>query len=187
MANDARQLVEDVLSPAMTREVWSGNYDKVLPVSVQDFELSSILPTVFYMFRFGQRRGGGNFLKTFGDKEGSPSQKRRSATIERVAEVLSAVEELDGFVGEPEKAILGDLLLCFCLENIRHNLGRDQQIQRVAPTHYMASWIDLPDSAAHLRYVPEMIVAMLADQPGESVGESDDGSLTRFPVGKKYQ
>ena len=28
----------------------------------------------------------------------------------------------------------------------------------------MASWIDLPDSVAHLRYVPEMIVAMLADQ-----------------------
>ena len=95
--------------------------------------------------------------------------------------------ELDGFDREPEKAILGDLLLCFCLENIKHNLGRDQQIQRVAPAHYMASWIDLPDRAVNLRYVPEMIVAMLADQPGESVGLSDDKKLTWFPVGKKYE
>ena len=70
MADNARKLVEDILSPNMTREIWSGNYDKVLPVSVQEFELSSILPAVFYMFRFGQRRGRGNFLKTFGKKRG---------------------------------------------------------------------------------------------------------------------
>ena len=187
MADNARALVEDVLSPSMTREIWSGNYDKVLPVSVQDFELSSILPVVFYMFRFGQRRGSGNFLKTFGDKGGSPSQIRRSANIERIAETLSSAVGLDGFNGEPEKAILGDLLLCFCLENVRHGLGRDQQIQRVAPAHYMASWIDLPQTVANLRFVPEMIVAMLADQQGESVGLSDDKKRTRFPVGKKYE
>ncbi|MCY3665162.1 MAG: hypothetical protein OXH81_05855 [Gemmatimonadetes bacterium] len=187
MADNARKLVEDVLSLGMTREIWSGNYDKVLPVSVQNFELSSILPAVFYMFRFGQRRGKGKFLETFGLREGSESQKRRSATVDRVAGRLSSKMELDGFDGEPEKAILGDLLLCFCLENIRHNLGRDQQIQRVSPAHYMASWIDLPDSVAHLRYIPEMIVAMLSDQPGESVGLSDDKKRTWFPVGKNYE
>ena len=140
------------------------------------------------MFRFGQRRGRGNFLKTFGKKEGSPtpSQIRRSATIERIAETLSSTGELDGFNGDPEKAILGDLLLCFCLENVRHSLGRDQQIQRVAPAHYMASWVDLPQDVGHLRFVPEMIVAMLANQKGESVGQSDD-KKTWFPVGKKYE
>ena len=186
MADNARKLVEDVLGPSMTREIWSGNYDKVLPVSVQDFELSSILPAVFYMFRFGQRRGRGKFIETFGLPEESESEKRRSATVDRVAERLSSTVGLDGFNGEPEKAILGDLLLCFCLENIKHNLGRDQQIQRVAPAHYMASWIDLPDRAVNLRYVPEMIVAMLANQKGESVGQSDD-KKTRFPVGKKVR
>ena len=185
MADNARKLVEDVLGPGMTREIWSGNYDKVLPVSVQDFELSSILPAVFYMFRFGHRRGRGKFIETFGFPEGSESEKRRSATVDRVAERLSSTVGLDGFNGEPEKAILGDLLLCFCLENIKHNLGRDQQIQRVAPAHYMASWIDLPDRAVNLRYVPEMIVAMLANQKGESVGQSDD-KKTRFPVGKRF-
>ena len=188
MADNARKLVEDVLSPGTTREIWSGNYDKVLPVSVQEFALSSILPAIFYMFRFGQRRGRGNFLKTFGKKEGSPtpSQIRRSATIERIAETLSSTGELDGFNGDPEKAILGDLLLCLCLENVRHSLGRDQQIQRVAPAHYMASWVDLPQDVGHLRFVPEMIVAMLANQKGESVGQSDD-KKTWFPVGKKYE
>ena len=187
MANSARAYVDEILSHKMTREIWSGNYDKVLPVSVQIFELSSILPAVFYMFRFGQRRGGGNFLKTFADKVGTPSQRRRSANIDRIAETLSGATELDGFKGEAEKAILGDLLLCFCLENIRHSLGRDQQIQRVAPAHYMASWIDLPDRVVHLRYVPEMIVAMLADQKGETVQPSDEKKRTWFPVGKRYE
>ena len=187
MADSARKLVEEVLSPGMTREIWSGNYHKALPVSIAEFELSAVLPAVFYMFRFGQRRGGGNFLKTFGDKNGSPSQIRRSATIERVAETLSGKVEFDGFNGETEKSILGDLLLCFCLENTKHNLGRDQQIQRVAPAHYMATWIDLPQSVSHLRYVPEMIVAMLADQKGESVGQSENKKLTWFPVGKKFE
>ena len=187
MANSARACVDKVLVRKMTQEIWSGNYHKVLPITVLDFEMSAVLPAVFYMFRFGQRRGGGNFLKTFGDKVESASQRRRSANIERVAETLSGAAGLDGFKGEPEKAILGDLLLCFCLENIRHTLGRDQQIQRVAPAHYMASWIDLPESVVHLRFVPEMIVAMLADQKGESVGPSDDKKRTYFPVGKKYE
>ena len=34
MADNARKLVEDVLSPNMTREIWSLNYDKVLPISL---------------------------------------------------------------------------------------------------------------------------------------------------------
>ena len=186
MADNARKLVEDVLGPGMTREIWSGNYDKVLPVSVQDFELSSILPAVFYMFRFGHRRGRGKFIETFGLPEGSESEKRRSATVDRVTERLSGAVGLEGFNGEPEKAILGDLLLCFCLENTKHNLGRDQQIQRVAPAHYMASWIDLPDRVSYLRYVPEMIVAMLANQKGKSVEQSDD-KKTWFPVGRRYE
>ena len=118
MADNARKLVEDVLGPSMTREIWSGSYDKVLPVSVQGFELSAVLPAVFYMFRFGERRGKGKFLEIFGDKDGSPSQISRSATIERIAERLSGTVELCGFKGEAEKAILGDLLLCFCLETL---------------------------------------------------------------------
>ena len=74
---------------------------------------------------------------------------------------------MQGFRGEVEQAILGDLLLSFCLENTKHALGRAEQVQRVAPAHYMSSWVDLPDSVAHLRYITEMIIAMLADQKGD--------------------
>lgn len=187
MTDSVRTLVEEVLSRDMTREIWSGNYDKALPVSLHLVELSAVLPAVFYMFRFGQRRGVGKFLETFGSPGKTPAQRRRATTIERVSEKLARTEGLEGFDGKTEQAILGDLLLCFCLENSKHSLGREEQIQRVAPTHYMSSWIDLPPSASNLRYVPEMIVAMLADQKGEHVEPSEDGSRTWFPVGKGYE
>ena len=76
MADNARKLVEDVLGPGMTREIWSGNYDKVLPVSVQDFELSSILPAVFYMFRFGHRRGRGKIYRNLWVARGLGKRKK---------------------------------------------------------------------------------------------------------------
>ena len=185
-ATNARGIVEDVLSPSMAREIWTGNYDKALPISVQEFDLSAILPAVFYMFRYGQRRGRGTFLKTFGSTAGPPRQRRQAATIERIATTLVKNDTFTEFEGEVEKAILGDLLLCFCLENVRHALGRTEQVQRVAPAHYLASWVDLPDNVAHLRYVPEMIVAMLADQQGEYV-QQNDGTRTWFPVGRGFE
>ena len=187
MIDSSRKLVEEVLSRDMMREIWSGNYLKALPISLHLFELSAVLPAVFYMFRFGERRGTGKFLPTYGSSTGTPSQRRRSATIERVSERLAGTNDLRGFDGETEKAILGDLLLCFCLENANHNLGRDEQIQRVAPAHYMASWIDLPPRTSNLRYVPEMIVAMLADQKGEYVEPNRDGDTTWFAVGRHYE
>jgi hypothetical protein len=48
-AGTARAIVDDVLGRTMTREVWTGNYDKVLPLSVQDFDLTAVLPVVFYI------------------------------------------------------------------------------------------------------------------------------------------
>lgn len=183
----ARAIVEEVLSRSMTREIWTSNYDKALPVSVQSFDLSAVLPAVFYMFRFGHRRGKGGFLKTFGSTEGNPRQRRQSATIERITSTLTESSKVVEFEGEVEKAILGDLLLCFCLENAKHAPGRKEQVQRVAPTHYMASWIDLPDSVAHLRHVPEMIVAMLANQKGEYVQHNHDEGRTWFPIGRGYE
>ena len=183
----ARAIVDEVLSRGMTREIWTGNYHKALPVSFNNFELSAVLPAVFYMFRFGQRRGMGNFLDTFGPGTGTARERRRATTIERVASKLAGNEHFVAFDGDIEKAILGDLLLCFCLENIRHALGRMEQVQRVAPTHYMASWVDLPDSVGHLRHVPEMIVAMLANQEGEFIELSQEKNLTWFPVGRGHE
>ena len=185
MANSARAIVRDVVPRRMAEEIWSSGYDKALPITVNAFELSAVLPAVFYMFRYGQRRGAGKFLDAFAPSGGTASERRRAATIEKVATVLSADRHFDGFDGDVEQAILGDLLLCYCLENVRHHLGRDKQIQRVAPAHYMSSWIDLPTSVPHLRFVPEMIVAMLANQKGDYVDPADPGR-TWFAVRKEY-
>jgi hypothetical protein len=172
----AQGIVNDVLSPSMARAIWTGNYEKALPISVQAFELGAVLPAVFYMFRFSCRRGKGKFIETFGDEDQSTQKRRRDVTIDRIAGRLAArLDSFEGFETPVEKAILGDLLLCFCLENTKHAMGRTEQVQRVAPTHYLASWVDLPNEVAHLRYVPEMIVAMLADQQGDFVqGPSKD-------------
>lgn len=183
----ARSIVDDVLGRAMTREIWTGNYDKALPVSVQDFDLSAVLPAVFYMFRFGHRRGKGRFLETFGSDAGTTRERRRAATIDRVANKLAETESFEGFQDTAARAILGDLLLCFCLENTKRALGRHEQLQRVAPAHYMASWVDLPDAVANLRYVPEMIVAVLADQKEQHVQQNHEGDRTWFAVGRGFE
>lgn len=186
-ATTVRAIVDDVLGRGMTREIWTANYEKAIPVSVQDFDLSAVLPAVFYMFRFAQRRGKGRFLDVFGGTEGTPRERRRAATIERIANKLAEADLFKGFDNETERAILGDLLLAFCLENRKRALGRKEQVQRVAPAHYMASWVDLPESVVNLRYVPEMIVAMLADQNGTYVQQNHDGDRTWFAVGRGFE
>jgi hypothetical protein len=183
----ARAIVDDVLGRGMTREIWSGDYENALPISIQDFELASVLPAVLYMFRFGHRRGKGKFLDTFGGGSGIARERRRAATIERVASTLAEKAWFEGFRGEAEQAILGDLLLCFCVENAKRALGRREQIQRVAPAHYMASWIDLPEAVSHLRHVPEMIVAMLANQEGEYVEPNQGDKPTWFAIGRGFE
>ncbi|MYD13237.1 MAG: hypothetical protein F4107_07115 [Gemmatimonadetes bacterium] len=182
-----RKLVEGVLSPAMTRKIWSSSYAKVLPVTVQDFDLSAVLPAVFYMFRFGHRRGKGRFLEEFSPVVGTPAQMRRSTTVEAVANKLAdkKANGFTGFDGDAERAVLADLLLCYCLDNVGNKLGRTRQVQRVAPTHYVSSWVDLPEWVANLRYVPEMMVAVLADQKkGGNVQRSEAKGKTWFPVGE---
>jgi hypothetical protein len=187
VARTARGIVDDVLGRGMTREIWRGSYEKALPISVQDFDLASVMPAVLYMFRFGHRRGKGKFLETFGGDVGTEKERRRAATIARVAGRLPESAWFEGFQGETEQAILGDMLLCFCLENTKRALGRNQPIQRVAPAHYMASWVDLPEAVANLRYVPEMIVAVLADQQGDYVEPSQEDRRTWFAVGRRFE
>jgi len=180
-------MVDELFGRDMTREIWTGNYAEALPISVQGFDLSAVLPAVFYMFRFGQRRGKGKFLETFGSSSADVKERKQTATIERIASKLVESENFEGFDGEAEQSILGDLLLSFCLENAKHALGRKVQVQRVAPAHYMASWVDLPDHVAHLRYVPEMIVAMLANQKGEYIQQNHEGDRTWFAIGRGFE
>ena len=187
MPNSARDIFRNVLPGHMADEIWSARYDKALPISSNAFDLSAVLPAVLYMFRFGERRGRGKFLDVFVPDGGTRPERRRQATVERVAASLASTADLHGFDGTAERAVLGDLLLCFGLENAKRDLGRDKQIQRVAPAHYLASWVDLPESVTHLRYVPEMIVAMLADQTGGHVEPNNEGDMTWFAVARGFE
>ncbi len=171
----SKKIVESVLGPHMTSQIWTGTYFPAFPFTLQNFEIGALLPAVLYMFRWGDRRGKGKFNETFPD----PSVKK--ATIESVAKYLTESQFFDGFDDGTAKSILGDLLLTYVLENKRHAEGRRIQVQRIFPTHYMASWIDLPESVAHLRGVPEMLVALIADQKEDS-NLVPDKSGGRFPI-----
>ncbi len=180
-----KKILKDVFGDDFVQEIWTKNYEKVLPLTIQDFDLGAVLPAMFYMFRYGHRRGRGKFLDTYSTGGISKKEKQMNTSIESTANKLRENEAFVGFDSPTTLAILGDLLLCYCLENIRHEPGRNKQIQRVAPAHYMSAWIDLPLEFAHLRFVPEMMVAILANQNDLQQGfvqPSKDIDRTWFPI-----
>lgn len=172
-----RQIVEDTLTVQRTQFLWTANYFPALPFTPHDFQIGALLPAMLYMARFGHRRGKGKFVATFG----------AHANIADVAKTLLARPEsaLAGFESVAGPEVLGDLLLASCLENRAHELGQNEQVQRVFPSHYLASWLDLPDKVVDLRGVPEFLTALLADQPK---GEWLEIGLARgrFPVGVTF-
>lgn len=151
----SKAVVSEVLTKRDAKELWAIGYRPALPVTPQDYSLGSVLPAILYMMRWGHRRGKGKFFDTLG----------KEATVLDVAKSLAADEKnFSGFDAPAQQAVLADLLLAYCLENKGHRVGREERVQRVFPTHYFSSWIDLPKEIAHLRNVPEMIVALLAGQ-----------------------
>lgn len=157
MASDARRIVQSVLGDHMTSQIWTSNYAPVFPFTPQDFSVGALLPMILYLFRWGHRRGRGKFKAAFSLNGSAP-------TIRSVANRLAQEPTLSGIDGQVAKGILGDMLLTSALENRRHAEGHDEQVQRCFPNHYLASWIDLPQTVANLRGVPEMITALLNDQ-----------------------
>ena len=154
----AKEIVEEVFTRPLAELIWTANTLVVLPLTPQNFAVGSVLPATFYMFRRACRRGKGRFQQTF-------SASGMRANIWTVAGRLSQDKEmLKGFDSEIEKDILGDLLLCDALENKGHKEGHLEEIQRAFPVHFFASWLDLPQTVANLRFVPEMIVSLLANQ-----------------------
>jgi hypothetical protein len=131
------------------------------------------------MARWGHRRGTGGFEKAFGlGQEGNRQPPNISDVVHGLLEHGSGLE---GFNDMEGRLLLGDLLLAWCLENKNHALGHEEQVQRVFPTHYLSSWIDLPKNAGHLRGVPELIVALLAEQKKAPWVDSASKS-SRYPV-----
>lgn len=175
----AKEVFEKEYGWTALSEIWAVSYPDLIPFTLQSFEVGSVLPAAMYMFRRGHRRGTGSFHSTFAPTDGEVVRKRKTAnkkpepSIASVSRVLAADgEKFPGFDSAMSQQILGDLLLCQCLENQLHESGRNLPLIRAFPTHYMASWIDLPTRVVHLRDVPESLVSILADQKS---GEAIDG------------
>jgi hypothetical protein len=180
VASEARKIVESVLGDKMTTKVWTSNYAPVFPFTPQGFSVGALLPMILYLFRWGHRRGRGKFNSVFSPPGGG------KPTVRSVSTLLAADPKFEGFDSKLGREMLGDLLLSSALENSRHSESHDEQVQRCFPSHYMASWIDLPFDAGHLRGVPEAIVAIIADQPtGETI--KSGGKQGRYPVGARIQ
>ena len=172
----ARDIVEEVFTGPLAELIWTANTLVVLPLTPQNFAVGSVLLRCS-ICRRGCRRGKGRFQQTF-----SPAEKMR-ANIWSVAGKLSLDKQsFAGFDSEVEKDILGDLLLCDALENKKHEEGHRQEIQRAFPVHFLASWLDLPPAVANLRFVPEMIVCLLANQQEGQKIQPNLGNGP-FPVG----
>lgn len=184
MSKGVRNIVEDTFTYQRTKALWTASYPPAIPFSPQHFDIGSLLPAMLYMARWGHRRGQGAFATTFG-REGAA--KREPVTVVDVAAGLLARNGsiLEGFDDGTGRTILGDLLLAWCLENRGHALGQDEPVQRVFPTHYYASWIDLPNNISHLRGAPEFLIALLANQER---GDSVDPAIRagRFPVATDF-
>ena len=185
MSRTAKTIVEETFGFQRATALWTANYYPALPVAPQVYDVGALLPAMLYMARWGHRRGKGGFVASFGPVQDS---KPQAPTIEDVTVGLLARADscMDGFLGPVGKAVLGDLLLAWCLENKRHAEGHKEQVQRIYPTHYLASWVDLPVSITNLRGVPELLVGLLADQ--DSGEWLDVGSRKScFPVGVTHE
>ena len=171
-------------------EIWAVNYPEMIPFALQSFEVGSVLPATMYMFRRGHRRGAGTFHARFAPTEGEVLKKRQSSStksgpsVTSVSRILAAdTEKFPGFENQMSRQILGDLLLCQCLENQHHESGRHLPLIRAFPTHYMASWIDLPRIVVDLRDVPESLVSILADQEKGEIIDSKECDNSWFRIG----
>ena len=178
-----KTVFEDVFSKARTRALWTANYLPAIPFTPQDFNIGAVLPAMLYMMRWGDRRGKGRFEANFGhtviDKKG---RSKIEVHAERVAEKLSVSDTFQGFDDGNSQQLLGDLLLASCLENRDHDEGLNNPVQRIYPTHYMASWVDLPKDVANLRGIPELLVAILVRQEEGATLDAGRGKF-RYRLG----
>lgn len=184
MTRNVKNVVEDVLTPQRARALWTANYVEALPLTPQHFEVGALLPAMLYMARWGHRRGKGAFVETFSRQTVG---KKESPNLGEVASGLldKAPDRYEGFEDDTGRSMLADLLLTYCLENKGRELGHSEPVQRVFPTHYLASWVDLPLTVTNLRGVPELLTALLAWQErGKSIAS---GSTGRFPVACDYK
>jgi hypothetical protein len=185
MPRTARNIVEESLTKQRADFLWTANYFPALPMTPQDFDIGALLPAMLYMARWGHRRGVGKFIATFGQQTG---KIQTLPTISDIAKRLAQLEStLSSFSDGIGQALLGDLLLAYCLENRGRALGHAQKVQRVFPTHYLSSWVDLPKEANHLRGVPELLTVLLTQQEaGQYLESGNQNRKEKFAIGAGF-
>ena len=180
----ARAIVDEVFGRGMTREIWTGNYEEVLPVSVQDFDLGAILPAVFYMFRFGGRRGKGRFVEQFGEGTGAQGQAPRPSNgYHRRSLMGNTSRALETRLRGPSWATCSFATAWRIAAAPWEGTSRSNASHRLIT--WQAGWI-CQEKRSDLRYVPEMVVALLADQEGEFVDQTPEGERSWFAVGRGF-
>ena len=166
--SDPKTVFEQTFNHARRQVLWSASYFPAIPFTTQQFDLGAVLPAMLYMMRWGTRRGQGQFGKIFGHPEKRSNRATKESSVTHICDIARYLTEnktgLEGFGDAIGQQMLGDLLLASCLENQFHAEGQDKPVQRVYPTHYMASWVDLPSAVANLRGIPELLVAILVQQ-----------------------
>ncbi len=196
-----KQALEDVLTKAMVKEIWTASFPELVPFTLQQFTVGAVLPAVMYMFRRGKRRGAGNFRIEFAPivgpiekggeitvKDQRSKGKKAEPSITSVVRVLASdSERFDGFVTKTGRDILADLLLCHCFENRQHESGRHHPLIRIFPTHYLSSWIDIPVDISNLRDVPESLVSMLTEQKQGAALTTGECKDSWFRVGSDFE
>lgn len=186
MARTVKTIVEEVLGYQRTGTLWTANYYPAFPLAPQAFDVGALLPTMLYLARWGHRRGRGQFVAKFGQKsEGKAQQPPTVADVVAGLTAPAADRAMEGFDREVGEAVLGDLLLAWCLGNKNYAEGHQEQVQRIYPTHYLASWIDLPVLSVHLRGVPELLTSLLAMQEKGDWLEAGTRQAG-FPVGVQH-
>lgn len=169
MARSAEEILNTAIGNAGSidpdTDMWTLNYRRVLPIVMQQWPPSGVVPALFYLLRWNHRRGSGKFQEVFHQKGVS-----KGATVEQVAKVLAEHTEgwLTGFDRPVDRDVLADLMLACCVETVRREPGRDKVVHRVLPTHFFASWVDLPPRS-QMRDVPETLAAVLGRPEGEGV------------------
>lgn len=169
------KIVENTLGRVKAKRLWTASYNPAIPATINMFPIGGLLPAIMYLARWGHRPGRGTFYEIYG------SDGSKSVTAEHMASILRESGEI-AVSGPAGSALLADLLVAHCFDTKNRESRRDTPIIRAYPVHYLSSWLDI-DSFGHFRGIPELVTAIMANQPsGQFVGPND--SKTRFAVGK---
>jgi hypothetical protein len=146
-------------------------YEPAMRMDYQYIILEDVLPGLFYVTRFGRRRGRGEWAG------------RRAR---QVAEALSQKrEKFAGFDGDREQRVLEEWLKVTVLRLIER--GAADKVMSIRPLHFMTYRVDLPFNWAHLRSVPEFVSAILQHDPSAeplATGTQEPFTLPEFAVAR---